>query len=1152
MSTTLDFYWDLASLDEGKRLDAATGLISALCKFQSERPPASEQAQTEEDLDRICASDVSYAVKRLVKGLASPRDGARQGYSIALSELLSRINCISVKVVLDLLWKYTMATKSMKGQEQRDMRFGRIFGLMALLQSGIVSRAGTTTSVEIRKIVVELAAIGAKKSYLREIAYVTLASMVPMLSGFAGRDELITMFVAVALDKGSIETPDELYLAMQLRRQYPDYDWHSAFPQWQGKHMFAEKNVGKLVGILCETSEENTALFSSWHPQLHIVWDEVFALYYDKARAAEVVEGRVMEFETLWETVVERGLFAAGASQFRRYWGFLLVERLLPFLNESTVPAMMSPNIVRALSDNISQGQKSALAKVSMRAAERLVEICENNSKVGLAVLTHLLNQKSTIPAAGGKQTSLRTLMATRIVAKLDGEAIVGYVTYLQEIFQQPHRAHGRDGVADPVAAINVSDKSVERQRAWAIDQMVRVARFDQVSVSEDVARSVVAFVVAQASIQAPEDHKSVVPPLSVTTRDYCAAAVVGMAGDVSRGQGEAWATQAVAAALDGAAKRRVVVVLAGFSESKAVLSDALRTLRMLEAQAKAWAGSPNAARARALAQLVGYVAVLAGFSGNAQSRTEYADAVPELAECCDKMVAQLDAPPATLRKRTTRSLASDEPRPVEVLTDVLVGFLTKDSHALRKLCEHVFAPFADLATPAALDAIIGVLQAKEGVAGEEGGGIETQMDVDDDEEEEEEVEEVEDEDGEVDEELRRKIQEALGSSAQDAVMADDDEEEEEVFDDEQMTVFDDKLAEIFAQKKQQKTAERDLRISFVNFKLRVLDLADVFWSRVPESPLVLRLLRALIDLERATRRDARSKPIHDRAMALLTTRRSKVPAAVDSAEALLLLAHVHECARRAADKAELRALSSASALVTRALLDASSSSVEPKVEQQYMATVADFMSRQASQIHADFFRVAASKLRPVQLPLLWRVAARAVRDYAHPRQALNIFRQVQAYALADVVAASAPLLIAQDSDVDLTVAQALVRDLLMALRGALLDTMRLAASPDNLVAATDAASAKLIIDKSKLREIIELTVAVARRCLRYEPLLSTAQDALPTKDDAPWMAALDALAVSDNFRSPIIARLCATLGSIGTPSKPNIKRKKQEDADEE
>lgn len=32
--------------------------------------------------------DLDYSLKRLVKGLASPRAGARQGFSIALSELM--------------------------------------------------------------------------------------------------------------------------------------------------------------------------------------------------------------------------------------------------------------------------------------------------------------------------------------------------------------------------------------------------------------------------------------------------------------------------------------------------------------------------------------------------------------------------------------------------------------------------------------------------------------------------------------------------------------------------------------------------------------------------------------------------------------------------------------------------------------------------------------------------------------------------------------------------------------------------------------------------------------------------------------------------------------------------------------------------------
>ncbi|KAJ1832307.1 DNA-directed DNA polymerase, partial [Coemansia sp. RSA 2703] len=197
-STTLDLYWGLSSLDAETRLDSAAQLISALVKFQEAHPVRGKQmATTEEELAQLCASDVSYALGRLIKGLASPRDGARQGFSMALAELLARIPCISVKLVLSMLWRHTEATNSMKGQEQRDMRFGRIFGLLAVVQSGIIGRREGTTAVEMRKMVMELAAIGAKKSYLREVAYVTLAAMVPALGQFAFRDELITMFVAV-------------------------------------------------------------------------------------------------------------------------------------------------------------------------------------------------------------------------------------------------------------------------------------------------------------------------------------------------------------------------------------------------------------------------------------------------------------------------------------------------------------------------------------------------------------------------------------------------------------------------------------------------------------------------------------------------------------------------------------------------------------------------------------------------------------------------------------------------------------------------------------------------------------------------------------------------------------------------------------------
>ena len=73
----LSFFWDLASVEADKRVTAAVSLISVL-----------QQAQSEAATAGVACTDLAYAIRRLVRGLASPRDGARQGFGAALVELL--------------------------------------------------------------------------------------------------------------------------------------------------------------------------------------------------------------------------------------------------------------------------------------------------------------------------------------------------------------------------------------------------------------------------------------------------------------------------------------------------------------------------------------------------------------------------------------------------------------------------------------------------------------------------------------------------------------------------------------------------------------------------------------------------------------------------------------------------------------------------------------------------------------------------------------------------------------------------------------------------------------------------------------------------------------------------------------------------------
>lgn len=107
MATTLPFYWNLSSAVKEERLDASVKLIDAVLEFQSQYSPPEPRTDGEEgesdgddegmevengdDLaaDDLNAEDVRYAIRRLVRGLASPRESSRLGFAVALTEVRS-------------------------------------------------------------------------------------------------------------------------------------------------------------------------------------------------------------------------------------------------------------------------------------------------------------------------------------------------------------------------------------------------------------------------------------------------------------------------------------------------------------------------------------------------------------------------------------------------------------------------------------------------------------------------------------------------------------------------------------------------------------------------------------------------------------------------------------------------------------------------------------------------------------------------------------------------------------------------------------------------------------------------------------------------------------------------------------------------------
>ena len=103
MTTTLPLFWHLSSASGKDRLDASVKLIGVLEQFQAQftsqgipgeaSSDEGDEGKEEEStpktdgLDELNAQDVSYSIRRLIRGLASPRESSRLGFAVALTEV---------------------------------------------------------------------------------------------------------------------------------------------------------------------------------------------------------------------------------------------------------------------------------------------------------------------------------------------------------------------------------------------------------------------------------------------------------------------------------------------------------------------------------------------------------------------------------------------------------------------------------------------------------------------------------------------------------------------------------------------------------------------------------------------------------------------------------------------------------------------------------------------------------------------------------------------------------------------------------------------------------------------------------------------------------------------------------------------------------
>jgi DNA polymerase phi len=167
----------LSSHDVPTRLDASLSLLTSL-PFDS----TSNSGTPIED------ADTPYAITRLVKGLASSNEASRQGFAVALTELLARLPTELSTPVLPLIISTSTPTSGADSREERELLFARLLGLHAVIRSGVLYRPTSTDGETFREVILALLALSGRKSWMKEPAYWVIIEGVRTLLELVGEN----------------------------------------------------------------------------------------------------------------------------------------------------------------------------------------------------------------------------------------------------------------------------------------------------------------------------------------------------------------------------------------------------------------------------------------------------------------------------------------------------------------------------------------------------------------------------------------------------------------------------------------------------------------------------------------------------------------------------------------------------------------------------------------------------------------------------------------------------------------------------------------------------------------------------------------------------------------------------------------------------
>ncbi|KAE8441460.1 hypothetical protein EG329_004953 [Mollisiaceae sp. DMI_Dod_QoI] len=893
----------LSSEDDEERLNAAIAIVSGLLDGDGV-----EESTLQRHLER-----------RLFRGLASGRKAARLGFSVALAEILGQLygvkelaaqkyTGLTFDKVLGFLVAKTKPDGDLSGQEEKDHHLGLLFGLESFVGAKILFGDDQRWN----EILAKLLDLAKKKPWIREQCGWAVMKALPQMSQSQAEYTLVELH-----DAGLALSPEGVGIWLTARSRFPDMKFPSKPWGQSGNPLEHLKSLGKALKESSSSEETQQAKQTgNWNAKLHFVWEVVLAEY--AAAARNKVNNIKSDFENFWKVAVDENLFSSTASRERKFWGFLLFQRVIEDAESfgKLLPSVFSHNLVRCLINHV-QEQDRFLHRAADKSLKVLVQAAEVKPKLLESFLPRLIGGNGNYNF--DRITKTKTI--DRLLTLVNDRTAASTINILVE----------------PARSINGAEpdksKEAELRRQLLGDYLLNIIR--KANTTDDSAN--ITWVLekalpALAKFAYCQDEKCQ-PSLSDKTRTLFRNRLMSAFGHLlSDIKGYTYPCNLLVSFSPDAVPMDAEILSARDS--------AVSTMEKILKRIKK-ANDAEKAPLQALALLYSLV-VFQLYNGEAEA----VSVLEELKLCYDKLI----------RHKTTEDTDADAS---EVLVELLLSFISKPSALLRKVTQHVFGAFMSDMTAGGLKLMTDVLESSESLRGQqalfdqepedEEAMVDDELDSDvevvdmeadeghlnghlhqddnDDSDDEDEVGSADEEDEDEDaKKLDEALAAALGTHRLDQDAETDSDSDADMTDSEMMAL-DSKLVEIFSQRKKtpnKKQEQKDAKETMVNFKTRVLDLLDIYVKKQASNPLAFGLLLPLLQLMRTTKTKQLAEKAHNIILAFAkaakTVKKSDGDADINVAEQVKLLKAVHLEASKDPSHLFAKAASTASLLAASSI----------------------------------------------------------------------------------------------------------------------------------------------------------------------------------------------------------------------------------------